>query len=80
MDIELHGNGKGGICPFFFFVIELDVFRLTLQKILQKGVDKMCGLWYNVGTVKETILNIKKVVTYYDYQKINQNALCTGAR
>ena len=71
---------KGAFAPFFFFGIELDVFRLTLQKILRKGVDKMCGLWYNVGTVKETILNIKKVVTYYDYQKINQNALCTGAR
>ena len=71
---------KGAFAPFFFFGIELDVFRLTLQKILQKGVDKMCGLWYNVGTVKETILNIKKVVTYYDYQKIIQNALRTSAR
>lgn len=40
----------------------------------------MCGLWYNVGTVKETILNIEKVVTYYDYQKIIQNALRTSAR
>ena len=70
--------GKGHL-PFFFFG-ELDVFRLTLQKILQKGVDKICGLWYNVGTVKETILNIEKVVTYYDYQKINQNALRTSAR
>ena len=79
MDIGLHGNGKRGICPFSF-VEKLDVFRLTLQKILQKGVDKICGLWYNVGTVKETILNIKKVVTYYDYQKINQNALRTSAR
>ena len=69
-----------GHLPFFFFGIELDVFRLTLQKIVQKGVDKICGLWYNVGTVKETILNIKKVVTYYDYQKINQNALRTSAR
>ena len=40
----------------------------------------MGGLCYNIDTVKETILNIKKVVHNYDYQKINQNALRTGAR
>ena len=71
---------KGHLPLFLFFGTELDVFRLTLQKIFAKGVDKICGLWYNVGTVKETILNIKKVVTYYDYQKIIQNALRTSAR
>ena len=79
MDIGLHGNGKGAFAPFLFMV-ELDVFRLTLLKFFAKGVDKICGLWYNVGTVKETILNIEKVVTYYDYQKIIQNALRTSAR
>ena len=68
-----------GHLPFFFWG-KLDVFRLTLRKFFAKGVDKMCGLWYNVGTVKETILNIEKVVTYYDYQKIIQNALRTGTR
>lgn len=66
--------------PSFSFWKKLDAFRLTLRKIFAKGVDKICGLWYNVGTVKETILNIKKVVTYYDYQKIIQNALRTSAR
>ena len=79
MDIGLHGNGKGAFAPFLLG-IELDVFRLTLRKIFAKRVDKICGLWYNVGTVKETILNIEKVVTYYDYQKIIQNALRTSAR
>lgn len=68
-----------GICPFSFLE-KLDAFRLTSRKFLQKGVDKMCGLCYNIGTVKETILNIEKVVTYYDYQKIIQNALRTSAR
>ena len=69
-----------GHLPLFLLGIELDVFRLTLRKIFAKRVDKICGLWYNVGTVKETILNIEKVVTYYDYQKIIQNALRTSAR
>lgn len=79
MVIGLHGNRKGAFAPFLLWV-ELDVFRLTSQKFFAKGVDKICGLWYNVGTVKETILNIEKVVTYYDYQKIIQNALRTSAR
>ena len=50
-----------------FFLGKLDAFRLTLRKIFAKWVDKICGLCYNIGTVKETILNIEKVVTYYDY-------------
>lgn len=79
MGIGLHGNGKGAFAPFLLWV-ELDVFRLTSWKNFCKRVDKICGLWYNVGTVKETILNIEKVVTYYDYQKIIQNALRTSAR
>ena len=69
-----------GHLPLFLFWDRVRRISSNFTENFAKRVDKICGLWYNVGTVKETILNIKKVVTYYDYQKINQNALRTSAR
>ena len=58
--------GKGAFALFLLGKVRRISSNFT-ENFLQNRVDKMCGLWYNVGTVKETILNIEKVVTYYDY-------------
>ena len=79
MEIGLYGDRKRAFALFLFGKVRR-ISSNFMGKFLQKRVDKICGLWYNVGTVKETILNIEKVVTYYDYQKIIQNALRTSAR